>query len=273
MEKLKDILIAFAKGYGTNILEAIAVLCAGLLFLKIFSSVFKAAMAKTNAQGTTISFFHSLLLAILSVILFFLVINALEIDLTSVVTLLAAGGLAVGIALQNSFANLASGVILLVTKPFKENDFIEVGGYSGKVKKIRITVCEILTSNNKLIIVPNSILTSKEIINHSAKPTRRLDMTVSATYEADCDTVKGILLKIATDNPLVLDCPPPLTRANALKESGVEYLLRVWCNNEDYSTVEDAFAETVLKAFKDAGLAVAYNRLSVLNAKEVEDVK
>ncbi|MDR3293252.1 MAG: mechanosensitive ion channel [Clostridiales bacterium] len=268
MEKFLQAVEDFFLGTGTRWLEALVLLAVGIVAIKLVSRFLRSILHRTKLDGTAVSFLVSLTNGCLILVLFFLVMKQLNIDASSVIAIVAASGLVVGLALQNSLANVASGIILLFSKPFKDGDKVRVGGSEGNVKKIKITNTELITADNVIIIIPNSQMINGELINYSARPTRRLDLNVGVAYEADIDAVKAVLQKLADEDPWLLHKPEPEIRVSELKDSSVNYLTRAWVPTEHYWDVYNAFPEKVLRAFKESGVEIPYNKLNVFVKEE-----
>ncbi|MGN1100171.1 MAG: mechanosensitive ion channel family protein, partial [Christensenellales bacterium] len=172
-------------------------------------------------------------------------------------------GLALGLALQDALANLASGVILLFTKPFKENDFLRIGSIDGTVKKIKLTTTELISTDNVLISMPNNKVLTSEIYNYSAKNTRRLDLIVGVAYESDIDKVKETLYSIVNADERIFKNPEPAVCVVQLDSSSVNYRVRVWTSNANYWNVYNDFFEKILREFEKADIEIPYNKITV----------
>jgi small conductance mechanosensitive channel len=268
MEQVGEVFINFLKTFGTNILEAVVFLLAGIIVIKLSIRVIKRIMHRTNMEGTASSFILSLIKAVLALLLFFGTLSILNINTSSLVAIVAASGLAIGLALQNSLSNITSGIILLFTKPFKENDYVKIGSSEGVVKRIRITTTQLTTPDGISIIVPNATVVSTEIQNYTNLPNRRLDVIVSAAYEADIDKVKNSLQKLIKSDNRILTIPEPDILVSQLGESSVSYKVRVWVSNENYWPINNGFLEKVLAQFKQDNIEIPYNRLKVIMSKE-----
>lgn len=268
MREFLTVVANFLKNFGTNVLEAVALLLAGVVIIKLFSRLLRTLIKRTRVEGAAGSFIVSIVQAALALFLFFVIMGIFNIDTSSIVTVLAASGLAIGLALQDGLSNFASGVTLLVTRPFKEKDHVKINDIEGKIKKVRLTTTEILTFDNVSILIPNKKVSSSEIINFSNRPTRRIDITVSASYGADPDKVKEILMELIGEELDVLLTPAPVVLLSELGSSSVSYLVRMWTNTENYWAIRNAFLEKVFKRFKAEGLAVPYQKLNVIMSKE-----
>lgn len=272
MEATKVYIINFIKNFGTDLLESILVLLLGIVIIRLVVRIIQSIFFRTKVDGTAVSFVLSLVRAVLGLVLFFLIMKIFGIDTSSIVAVVAASGLAVGLALQDSLSNLASGILLLVTKPFKENQYVKIGSVEGVVKKIKITTTELLTADNLAIIVPNGKVVTSEIINYSAKPTRRLDLVVGVAYGSDVDKVKALLQELADGDERIIGTPAPVVMITALADSAVQYTTRVWVSQNDFWSVKNGYCEAVLKIFAKNGIEIPYNKLDVF-VKEVGNDK
>ena len=172
-------------------------------------------------------------------------------------------GLAVGLALQGSLSNIAGGFIILVLKPFSVGDFITSGDIAGTVEEISIFHTKVLTVDNRRIIVPNSTISNATLTNVSALKERRVDLTFTAAYENDIDTVERVLTEACLNHELVLKEPEPFARLSAHKDCALEYTVRAWCKAEDYWTVYFDLIKDVKKAFDKNGISIPYPQLDV----------
>ena len=200
------------------------------------------------------------------VLLLFVVIASLSqlgIDTTSLVALLGAAGLAIGLSLQSSLANFAAGVMLIVFRPFTKGDFVEVAGTSGSVDNISIFTTTLTTPDNKEVIVPNGSVIGNNIVNYSARPTRRVDMVFGIGYGDDIKKAKELLEQIVAADTRVLAEPAPVVALGELADSSVNFLVRPWVNAEDYWSVLWDTTETVKLKFDEAGISIPYPQMDV----------
>lgn len=268
MREFWDTVTDVLKIFGTSVLEAVALLLAGIVVIKLLSRLLRSIIKRTRIEGAAGSFIVSIVQAGLALVLFFLIMDIFDVDTSSIVTVLAASGLALGLALQDGLSNLASGVIILVTRPFKEKDHVKINEIEGTIKKIRITTTEILTFDNVSILIPNKRVASSEIINYSNRPTRRIDLTISAAYEANPDKVKATLWELIHEEPNVLKTPAPRVLVIELGASSVNYRIRMWAKNEHYWDIRNMFLEKVFKRFQERGIEKPYQKLNVIMYQE-----
>lgn len=242
------------------------VLC--LVAAKVIQTFAARAVGKLPLEKTLSRFLLSAIRLVLYFIVALIVADKLGVPVTSLVALFSVVGLAVSLAVQDSLANLLSGLTILVSKPFVVGDYVEMGGVGGTVDSIGLTYTRLLSADNKLILMPNKAVSAEKLINYTGQATRRVEIKVSAQYDAPAETVKAALLA-AADMEGVLADPTPFVGLNQFGASGVEYVLRVWCKGPDYWNVYYALMERVKGRFEEQGLEIPFDRLDVrLTRKE-----
>jgi len=190
-------------------------------------------------------------------------IGYVGIDTSGLAALVVSLGACIGLALNGALSNLAGGILIILTRPFRVDDFIEAQGYSGTVEDIHITTTKIRTGDNKVVYIPNGPLSSGTIVNYSVKDTRRVDFTFSIGYGDDFEKAKGIILDICTSHELVLKDPEPMVRISEHGASSINLVTRVWVNSADYWTVNFDILEAVKTAFDKEGIEIPFNQLDV----------
>lgn len=239
----------------------IFVVCA--VIIRILMKVLDRATSKLKVERSLQTFLKSILHALLWFITILIVASSLGIDATSLIAVLSVVGLAVSLAIQGTLSNLAGGIMLLVSKPFKSGDYIEAGGVSGLVVDIGLVYTKMNTFDNKQVFVPNSEISGSKITNFTAEGNRRVDLTFSTSYEAKPDQVKKAIQDVIGAHPLALFTPEPFVRVNAYRDSCVDYVVRVWCSTVDYWTLYYDLLEQVKAAFDQNGIEMTYNHLNV----------
>ena len=209
---------------------------------------------------------HSILLSALKIVLIFVIIiimaESIGIKMSSLLALLSIAGLAASLALQDSLSNMASGLVILLSKPFKAGDYVTIGSLSGTVTKVGITYTKLLTPDNQAILLPNKTITATSITNYNAEETRRLDFKFTASYDAPTDTVKEALRE-AIDLPKVLQDPAPFIRLSSYGDSAIEYTVRVWVRSADYWDLYFDIMERVRGSFDARNVEMTYPHLNV----------
>ncbi|MCI8537087.1 MAG: mechanosensitive ion channel [Oscillospiraceae bacterium] len=246
-----------------NLFPAIITLVFCVLVSKVILSFSDRLMRRMSAEPTLGKFIRAVLRVILWLLTAIMVADKLGIPTSSMVALLSVTGLAVSLALQNTLSNLAGGILLLVTKPFMVGDYISAGGVEGTVLEVGLVYTKVNTVDNKRISIPNSDISGAKIINCSTEGRRRVDLVISASYDAPVETVKNALREIIAGHPLVLPDPEPFVRLSAYQDSSIAYTVRVWTNNSDYWTVYFDMLEQVKTTFDKYGIELTYNHLNV----------
>lgn len=263
-----DIEKNFSQVTAEKVLYAAIVAVVSLVSAKIFLHLADRALACTKLDGALKKLLHTLLKSGLLFVAVIVVLGCLDVEVTSLVAVLSVIGLAFSLALQNFLANVAGGMQLLASHPFKVGDFVEAGGCSGTVTEVGMFYTRLLTYENKLVQIPNSAIVSANIINHFSEPTRRVDVKVSASYDAPQDVVMAALRELAQGHELVLADPAPAVHVNEYGSHAIEYALRVWCASGDYWTVYNDLMDNVKPAFDRAGVEMTYPHVNVHMAGE-----
>jgi small conductance mechanosensitive channel len=253
----------YAIPWGINIGMAIIIFVLGRMVVSLVVSVSKKMLGRANMDPMLISFLSSILRWLLLLFVIIAALGQLGIETTSLVALLGAAGLAIGLSLQGSLQNFAAGVMLIVFRPFKNGDFVEVGGVTGIVEQIGIFTTTMRTGDNKEVIVPNGQIYGSAITNYSARPTRRVDMVFGISYDADIRQAKEILEKILAEDERILEDPAPVVALGELADSSVNFVTRPWVNSADYWAVLWDTNEKVKLAFDAAGIGIPYPQMDV----------
>lgn len=258
MEKYLEIGESFLEKYGPGILSALLILIIGLFIIKMIVKLAKKVMKKSNVDLTLQKFLGNLLSWALKILLIVTVITQLGVETTSFAAILGAAGLAVGLALQGSLANFAGGVLIMIFKPFKIGDLVEAQGEIGVVKEIEIFTTKLTGLSNKEIIIPNASLSNGNIVNYSTEGTRRVDLVIGVSYDADIKQTKEVLMNVLTSNPKVLKYPAPAVTVSELADSSVNFAVRPWCNTEHYWDVYFEATENIKLALDQANIEIPY---------------
>lgn len=250
--------IQMATDYGLKILGAIVIYIIGAWIIKRLMKVAHKFMEKSNYDESLQKFILNLASWALKVLLVILVISALGVDVTTFAAVIAAAGLAVGMALQGSLSNFAGGVLIMIFKPYKIGDLIEAQGTVGVVKTIEIFTTKLITPQNKLAIVPNGAMANGNIINYTEEGKIRVDTVIGVGYREDIKRSKEVLLEVLTSNPKVLKDPAPSVNVLELAESSVNFAVRPFAKPEDYWDVYFATYEGAKLALDRAGIEIPY---------------
>ncbi len=244
--------------YGPKLITAILIWIIGSWIIKIITKSIKKILNKGDYDESLKKFLSNLVSWILKIVLIVVVLGTVGVETTSFAAILAAAGLAIGMALQGSLANFAGGVLIMIFKPFKIGDLIEAQGEVGVVKEIEIFTTKIVTPDSKLVIIPNGTLSNGNITNYSAEGKLRVDLTFGVGYDSDIKTTKEVLLKVLTDHPKVLKEPTPSVNVSELADSSVNFAVRPWCTVADYWDVYFDTHENVKVALDAAGIEIPY---------------
>lgn len=248
---------------ASNIFTAVLVAAACLVVMKVLLKVLDRALGRSRLDSSLQKLLRGILKAGLWFVTAIIVLGCLDVEVTSLVAVLSVVGLAFSLALQNFLSNAAGGMQLLASHPFSVGDFVEAGGCSGTVEEIGLFYTKLTTPDNKLVQMPNSSIVSANITNFSHLPTRRVELKVSASYDAAPGQVIALLARMAAEHPLVLDDPEPAAHVDGYGDSAVNYVLRVWCANADYWTVYYGLMDAVKTAFDAADIEMTYPHLNI----------
>jgi small conductance mechanosensitive channel len=256
MEKYLQTAKSLLFEYGPNVLYALGLLLVGLFVIKKLVVFVKKIMSSRKVDITLQNFLINIISVSLKLLLIIAVISKLGIDTTAIAAALAAAGLGVGLALQGALSNLAGGVLIIVFKPFKIGDLVDAHNEIGVVKDINIFTTQIVTPDNKRVIIPNGTLANSNIINYSAEGKLRVDLTIGVGYDEDIKQTKGVLLDDLKQHSKVLSDPNPTVDVEELAESSVNFAVRPWCKVEDYWTVYFGITENCKLALDKAGIEI-----------------
>lgn len=244
--------------YAPKLLMAILIWIIGAWVIKMITKGIRKALDKGDYDVSLKKFLMNLVGWILKIVLIVVVLGTVGIETTSFAAILAAAGLAIGLALQGSLANFAGGVLIMIFKPIKVGDFIEAQGEAGTVKEIEIFTTKLTSPDNKEIIIPNGKLSNDNIVNYSALDMRRVDMVFGVGYDSDIKQTKDILMEQLNNHPLILKDPAPLVRLTELADSSLNFNVRPWVKTSDYWGVYYDIMESSKEALDAAGIDIPY---------------
>jgi small conductance mechanosensitive channel len=249
--------------WGINIVMALAIFIIGKFIVGILVKFSKKLMTKAKVDNILVNFIASI---IKTVLLLFVVIAALDqlgVNTTSMIALIGAAGLAIGLALQGTLQNLASGVMLIIFRPFSDGDFIEAAGVAGVVEQIGIFSITMRTGDNREIIVPNGEIYGGTITNNSRRDTRRVDMVFGIGYDDDLLQAKEIIKRILSEDERILADPAPAVVVGELADSSVNFNVRPWCKTSDYWGVYSDTHEKIKLTFDAEGISIPYPQMDI----------
>lgn len=259
---------AYVFPWIVDIALALAIFFVGRWIIKQIMKVVERLLRKSNVEDMLVNFISSIVSVLLLLFVIVAALNQLGVDTTSLIALVGAAGLAIGLSLQDSLKNFAAGVMLVMFKPFREGDFVEAAGVSGIVEHIQIFNTIMRTGDNKEVIIPNGAIYSGVIVNYSARDTRRVDMVFGIGYDDDLRKAKEILNEIIAADERVLKDPAPVIAVSELADSSVNFIVRPWVNAADYWAVLWDTTEAVKLRFDEEGISIPYPQMDVHLHKE-----
>lgn len=260
---MTDKMINDLQAFAPKLLYAVLIMVIGIVFSKLLLKLLKKAFKKSKLDPLSHKFILSLTRIVLYVLTAIISLSMLGVDMTSIIAVLGVAGLAISLAIQDSLANVAGGIILLMSKPFHVGDYVELDTVSGTVRQINILQTKLITFDNKVIYIPNGQVTSAKIINYSAQDSRRLDLSFSISYSEDFEKVKAVIYDIVSKNTLSLLDPSPIIRVGELQSSTVQIFCRVWVLKDNYWDLNYDLIEQILTAFKKENISIPFNQLDV----------
>ena len=263
MENILNKSMQYGIDYGLNIIFAVLIYLVGKWVANQLKKTVKKMMSHTKTDPLLITFTANMVYGALLVFVVIASLGQLGVQTTSFIAIIGAAGLAVGLALQGSLSNFAAGVLMMIFRPFTKGDFIEAGGASGVVESIDIFTTRIRTGDNKSIFVPNGGIMGGNIVNYSAKETRRVDMVIGIGYDADIKKAKEILLEIVNADDRVLKDQSITIGVAELADSSVNIALRPWVKTADYWSVFFDLNETIKTRFDEASISIPFPQRDV----------
>ena len=245
-----------------TLIPALIVLVAGALIIRLILRLYDTASRKSNMEKAARGFIRSLLRILLWILLVIILLTSLGVGLGSIVAVLSVVSLAISLAVQNELANVVSGMTVLITRPFKAGDYVQIAGQTGTVQDVRIFYTCIVTSDNRYVSIPNSNVTATEIVNFSALGKRRLEIKVAVSYDSPPELVRSTLLALA-NQPQALLTPAPIAFIDDYGDSAITYTLQVWVKAEDYLSMRICITDQIHEAFRQAGIELTYPHLNV----------
>lgn len=258
-----EFLTDFAMQYGLRLLGALIVLVVGWKIIGIMKRGLTRSMDKKEMEPSLKTFLSSLLVILLRIMLIITVLTMLGVAMTSFIAILAAAGLAVGLALSGTLQNFAGGVMILLFKPFKVGDFIDAQGYMGTVREIQIFNTILKTPDNKTVIIPNGGLATNSMVNFSTEPQRRVDWTFGIAYGDDAEKAKSVIMDLIKADKRVLAEPEPFVAISELADSSVNFTARAWVNAADFWSLFFDMNQKVYQTFPQKGLNIPFPQMDV----------
>jgi len=258
-----NLAITYASEYGLKIIAALIIFVVGKWAVKKLTKVIKTLMEKANIDKTLVEFAESLVYFSLLMMVIIASLNALGVNTTSFLAVFGAAGLAIGLALQGSLANVGAAVLIIVFRPFKVGDFIEAGGATGTVEDVNLFSTIIAPLDNRTIIVPNSNIVGGNIVNYSQKELRRVDHVFGIGYDDDLKLAKETLMDMMMSDDRILKDPVPFVAVSELADSSVNFTTRAWVKSADYWDVYFEQIENVKLTFDEKGISIPYPQMDI----------
>ncbi|CAK1826519.1 small conductance mechanosensitive channel MscS [Vibrio crassostreae] len=249
--------------YGVNIISALIILFIGNLIVKAVANSVAKVLQKKKMDRAVVEFIHGLVRYLLFVIVLIAALGRLGVQTASVVAVIGAAGLAIGLALQGSLSNFAAGVLIVAFRPFKSGDYVEIGGVAGSVDSIQIFQTVLTTPDNKMVVVPNGSVIGSPITNYSRHDTRRIDLMIGVSYGADLQKTKELLTKICESDERVLKEPGVQVGVHTLADSSVNFVVRPWVSTAEYWNVYFDLMQAIKEGLDKEGIEIPFPQMDV----------
>lgn len=251
--------------FGIRVLLAFVFFMIGTQIIRLVRKILRRSLKKGNADVGVMQFLDSFIKAVMYILLLFMIASWFGLDATSVVALLGSAGVAIGLAVQGSLSNFAGGVLILLLKPFRVDDYIKVDneGHEGTVKEIQLFYTKLSTPNNHVVIIPNGALSNSSILNMSTLTERRMDIPVGISYDADIRQAREVIMKVLEEDEAVLTSKERRVFVEELADSGVNLNVRCWADNDEYWGCKWRLTEKIKYALDEAGISIPYPQLDV----------
>lgn len=263
VQKLLEQIYIWLSAFGLKLLAAVAILVFGRITVNLIRKFIVRIMRRRKIEETITSFTASLSYTLLWIFVILAALASLGVETTSFMTVIGAAGLAIGLALQGSLSNFAAGFLLIIFRPFKVGDFVEISKVTGIIDKISIFTTEFLTPDNKREIVPNSSIMNGIIINYTAEDKRRIDLTIGVGYESDLQQVKEVIKSVIDNHKKILKDPEPMVRLGKMNDSSLDFIVRAWVQTKDYWDVFFDLNEEIKLALDKAKINIPYPQMDV----------
>lgn len=258
-----DIALAYATEYGLKILGALLIFFIGKWVARKIITLMRRGMERAGVDQTLISFASNALYVVLIIMIIVAAISNVGVETTSFMAIFGAAGLAIGLALKDTLANVGAAVLIIFFRPFKVGDFIEASGVMGNVKSINLFSTTLTTTDNRSIIIPNGALIAGNIINYTGNQTRRIDMTFQIDYKDDLKVAKEVVMNVLQLHEKVLKEPEPIVAVGALERDGVQLIVRPWVAVEDYWNVSFEVTESIKLEFDKHNITVPFPQMDL----------
>ena len=242
---------------------ALLIFVVGRWIAKKLVTFINRMMVRSHLEATAANFLSRLLYGILLVIVILAALNEIGVHTTSVVAILGGAAVAIGLSLKDQLSNFAAGIMIVTFRPFVKGDYVQISSYTGTVTEITLVNTHLTTINNHDVIIPNGDITTSAVVNYTALPNRRVDITIGVGYDADIKRAKELILKLAQDNPVAFDDPAPIVRVTNLGDNSVDLTLNVWTTNDDWWSMQCALLEQFKEVFDSEKIDIPFPQRSV----------
>ncbi len=253
----------FIKSLLPSLGFAAVVLFLGIFAAKSLTKIIKRSLKRSNIDPTAASFLNSLISVLLYALVAIIVLSVLNVPMTSIITVLGTAGLAIGLALQDSLANVAGGFLIMFTKPLKVGDLVKFGDVTGTVKSVGILQTKLILGDRTIVCIPNGQVADSVIVNYSEQELRRLDLEIGISYADDTELAKQVISELITAHPLAVEEPAPLVRVGAFGDNAVTLHVRVWTANDNYWELHYDLHEQIKAAFDQNGIHFPFPQMDV----------
>ena len=267
LEKFIDNMLDWLKEFLPNLIGAIVILIVGMWLSGVIAKLVSKAMKGAKIGETVVSFANSFIKISVKVLVIVAALGTLGFNVASLVTAVGAATVAIGLALQDSLKNVASGLTILIAKPFTVGDYLETNGLQGTVTRIDIASTHLLTIDNKEVIIPNSSISTSSIVNYTSQDKRGVFLSYNVAYDSDIDKVKNVVTEVIGKNKTIFKEPAPYIAVGKHEENGIEIVVRVWCKTSDYWNVYFYMQENIKKSFDKNKIVIPFKQVDVHNKK------
>lgn len=261
--QIKEGFVNFLKNGSIKALEFIIVIILGIALIKIVLKIINSLFNKTKLDKITKTFLISILKFCLYIILVLTGLQILGIPITGLIAILSAAGLAISLALQNSLSNLANGIIIIASKPFKEGDYVSIDNFEGNIKTIKILTTTIITSDNKTVVLPNSKIINSAITNFNGNERRRIEIFIPISNETEFKKAKTIILKEIKTIPKIYPDPSPCVYVKSINQNNLNIFINCWCDTKDYWDIYYEIQEKIVNKFKKLNIQTQKQKIDI----------
>lgn len=255
--------MVYIEKYGARAAVLLGVIIAGIAIVRIAGFITERTLSKNMPDSALAGFVSAAVKSLLWLVLLFVCAYVAGIPNAPLIALLGSAGLALSLALKDNLSNLAGGIIMMGTKPFAAGDYVDIDGTEGTVRRIKLTTSELVTPDNKKILIPNSTVMSARITNYSARNTRRLEFAVSVAFDTDLDKLRALVIRVLEASQYTLPDPSPTLVFTGSGNSSLDLSARAWVRNDDYWDAYWNLGETLVREILDAGIQIPYEKLDV----------